>query len=124
MKHVGGLFLTDRMCHYCDDEHCVCACVWLYCFCVGFCCRIWGDYAVVLLMGQKKYPIQYDLKSLGLYILLAAVLYVIGEQVPISDLVLRLAFRTVLLLLFVAYIVKKDLPLSQLPVINRFIKKK
>jgi len=49
---------------------------------------------------------------------------VIGEQVPISDLVLRLAFRTVLLLLFVAYIVKKDLPLSQLPVINRFIKKK
>jgi len=64
------------------------------------------------------------LKSLGLYILLAAVLYVIGEQVPISDLVLRLAFRTVLLLLFVAYIVKKDLPLSQLPVINRFIKKK
>ena len=68
-------------------------------------------------MGQKKYPIQYDLKSLGLYILLAAVLYVIGEQVPISDLVLRLAFRTVLLLLFVAYIVKKDLPLSQLPLI-------
>ena len=61
---------------------------------------------------------------MGLYILLAAVLYVIGEQVPISDLVLRLAFRTVLLLLFVAYIVKKDLPLSQLPVINRFIKKK
>ena len=75
-------------------------------------------------MGQKKYPIKYDLKSLGLYILIAAVLYVIGEQVPISDLVLRLAFRTVLLLLFVAYIVKKDLPLSQLPVINRFIKKK
>ena len=87
-----------------------------------------AGYGVIMLlsywMGQKKYPIQYDLKSLGLYILLAAVLYVIGEQVPISDLVLRLAFRTVLLLLFVAYIVKKDLPLSQLPVINRFIKKK
>ena len=45
----------------------------------------------------------------------------IGEQVPIPNLVLRLAFRTVLLLLFIAYIIKKDLPLSQIPVINRFI---
>jgi len=27
-------------------------------------------------------------------------------------------------LLFIAYIIKKDLPLSQIPVINRFIKKK
>lgn len=86
-----------------------------------------GYGAIMLLsywMGQKKYPIQYDLKSLGLYVLLAAVLYVIGEQVPISNLVLRLAFRTVLLLLFVSYIIKRDLPLSQIPVINRFIKKK
>ena len=97
----------------------------------GYIASAWASvagYGVIMLlsywMGQKKYPIQYDLKSLGLYILLAVVLYVIGEQVPISDLVLRLAFRTVLLLLFVAYIVKKDLPLSQLPVINRFIKKK
>ena len=54
-------------------------------------------------IGQKKYPIHYDLKSIGLYVLLAAVLYVIGEQVPISNLVLRLAFRTILLLLFVSY---------------------
>ena len=86
-----------------------------------------GYGAIMLLsywMGQKKYPIQYDLKSLGLYVLFAAVLYVIGEQVPISNLVLRLAFRTVLLLLFVSYIIKRDLPLSQIPVINRFIKKK
>ena len=97
----------------------------------GYIASAWASvagYGVIMLlsywMGQKKYPIQYDLKSLGLYILLAVVLYVIGEQVPISDLVLRLAFRTVLLLWFVAYIVKKDLPLSQLPVINRFIKKK
>ena len=87
-----------------------------------------AGYAVILLLsywiGQKEYPIRYDLKSLGLYVLLAAVLYVIGEQVPIPNLVLRLAFRTVLLLLFIAYIIKKDLPLSQIPVINRFIKKK
>ena len=97
----------------------------------GYLASAWASvagYAGILLLsywiGQKEYPIRYDLKSLGLYVLLAAVLYVIGEQVPIPNLVLRLAFRTVLLLLFIAYIIKKDLPLSQIPVINRFIKKK
>lgn len=84
-------------------------------------------YAVAMLLsyfvGQRKYPIRYDLKSIGMYVLIAAALYVIGEQIVIPNVVLRLAFRTVLLLLFVAYIVKKDLPLSQIPLINRFIKK-
>ena len=97
----------------------------------GYLASAWASvagYAVILLLsywiGQKEYPIHYDLKSLGLYVLLAAVLYIIGEQVPIPNIVLRLAFRTVLLLLFIAYIIKKDLPLSQIPVINRFIKNK
>lgn len=93
------------------------ACAW-----AGF-----TGYAVAMLLsyfvGQRKYPIRYDLKSIGLYVLIAAVLYVIGEQVPIPNVILRLAFRTVLLVAFVAYIVKKDLPLSQIPLINRFIKK-
>ncbi len=68
---LGSLLLGDRMCYYCRDEHPVCAGVRLYCFCVGFCCRIWGDYAAVLLDGTEEYPIHYDLKSLGLYVLLA-----------------------------------------------------
>lgn len=93
------------------------ACAW-----AGF-----TGYAVAMLLsyfvGQRKYPIRYDLKGIGLYVLLAAVLYIIGEQVAISDVVLRLAFRTLLLLVFVVYIVKKDLPVSQIPLINRFIKK-
>lgn len=94
------------------------ACAW-----AGF-----TGYAVAMLLsyfvGQKKYPIGYDLRGIGCYVALAAVLYILGEQVPISNLALRLAFRTILLLLFVAYIIKRDLPLSQIPVINRFIKKK
>lgn len=94
------------------------ACAW-----AGF-----TGYAVAMLLsyfvGQKKFPIAYDLRRIGGYVALAAVLYILGEQVPVSNLVLRLAFRTILLLLFVAYIVKRDLPLSQIPVINRFIKKK
>lgn len=93
------------------------ACAW-----AGF-----TGYAVAMLLsyfvGQKKYPIRYDLKSIGMYVLIAVILYVIGEQVPIQNVIIKLAFRTVLLILFVAYIVKKDLPLSQIPLINRFIKK-
>lgn len=97
----------------------------------GFVASAWASvagYAVIMLlsyvMGQKKYPIHYDLRSLGLYVLLAVVLYVIGEQVPISNVILRMAFRTVLLGLFIAYIIKRDLPLNQIPIVNRFIKKR
>ncbi|MEQ3232622.1 lipopolysaccharide biosynthesis protein [Bacteroides cellulosilyticus] len=93
------------------------ACAW-----AGF-----TGYVVAMLLsyfvGQKKYPIQYDLKAIGMYVLLAAVLYVAAEYVPIDNIYLRMAYRTVLLLLFVAYVVKRDLPLSQIPILNRFIRK-
>ena len=93
------------------------ACAW-----AGFC-----GYGVAMLLsyfvGQKKYPIQYDLKAIGSYVLLAAVLYAAAELVPIENIYLRLAYRTVLLLLFVAYIVKRDMPLSQIPVINKLVKR-
>lgn len=97
----------------------------------GYVASAWASvagYAVIMLlsyvMGQKKYPINYDLKSLGLYILLAGILYVVAEQVTISNFIIRMVFRTLLLALFIAYIIKKDLPLNQIPVVNRFIKKK
>ena len=93
------------------------ACAW-----AGF-----TGYGVAMLLsyfvGQKKYPIQYDLKAIGTYVLLAAVLYVAAEYVPIDNIYLRMAYRTVLLLLFIAYVVKRDLPLGQIPVLNRFIRK-
>ena len=92
------------------------ACAW-----AGFC-----GYGIAMLLsyfvGQKKYPIQYDLKAIGSYVLLAAVLYLAAEYVPIENIYLRMAYRTVLLLLFVAYIVKCDLPLRQIPFIGRLVK--
>ena len=36
---------------------------------------------------------------------------------------LMIVVLTILLLLFIAYIVKRDLPLNQIPVLNRFIRK-
>ena len=93
------------------------ACAW-----AGFC-----GYGVAMLLsyfvGQKKYPIQYDLKSIGAYVLLAAALYVAAEYVPIDNVCLRMVYRTVLLLVFVAYIVKCDLPLGNIPIVGRLFRK-
>ncbi len=83
------------------------ACAW-----AGF-----AGYGVSMLLsyfvGQRKYPIRYDLRSIGAYVLLAAALYVAGMLVVPDNLFLRLAYRTLLLLLFAAYTVRKDLPLNQ-----------
>ena len=93
------------------------ACAW-----AGF-----TGYAVAMLLsyfvGQKKYPINYDLKGIGTYVLLAFILYAAAQYLPIDNLALRLVFRTLLLCLFIAFIVKRDLPLKQIPFVNRFIKK-
>ena len=92
------------------------ACAW-----AGFC-----GYGVAMVLsymvGQRKYPIRYDLKSIGTYVLLTAVLYIIGVYVEIDALWMRLVFRTLLLLVFVAFIVMRDLPLKSIPIVNRFIK--
>ena len=50
-----------------------------------------------------------------------AVLYAVGTLVPIESLVLRLAFRTVLLAIFLVYLFRHDLPLREIPVLNRFV---
>ena len=83
-------------------------------------------YAVAMFLsyfvGQKKYPIRYDLRGIALYTLLAAALFGLGYGIDYGYLWLALLIRTVLLLIFVAYIVKHDLPLKQIPFINRFIR--
>ncbi len=96
----------------------------------GYMACAWGGfcgYGVAMLLsyfvGQKKYPINYPLKSIFIYVVLAMALYVIGfYAVQIDNLWLRLIFRTVLLLVFVGYIIQHDLPLKEIPYINRFFK--
>ncbi len=93
------------------------ACAW-----AGF-----AGYGVAMLLsyfvGRKKYPIQYDLPSIAKYVLLAAVLFVVSEMLPFENMWLLLLIRTLLLFIFMGYIVKNDLPLSQIPIVNRFFKK-
>ena len=87
-----------------------------------------AGYAVAMLLsyfvGQKYYPINYPLKSIFAYTLLTIVLYALGELVPIHSVVLRLVFRTFLLFVFIAYMLKHDVALSEIPILNRLFKKR
>ena len=97
----------------------------------GYMACAWGGFAgygVAMLLsyfvGQKYYPIDYPLKDLLLYTLIAAVLFV-GVTWSNAHLGFwpALAVNTVLVLAFLAYIVKKDLPLAEIPVIGKYFKK-
>lgn len=92
------------------------ACAWAGL--IGYAAIMILSYAV----GQKKYPIAYDLKGIGLYVMLAGVLYGAYLLVVPESMVLRILYRTFLLCLFIAYVIKKDLPLRAIPIINRFFK--
>ena len=94
------------------------ACAW-----AGF-----ASYAVSMVLsyffGQKYYPIAYPLKSVFTYTLLAIVLFVgmtaSNRYLPMLP---ALLVNTLLLIADVAFIVKRDLPLSSLPVIGKKFRK-
>lgn len=95
----------------------------------GYVASAWASvagYGTITLLsyvvGQKKYPVGYPLKEMAVYLLLAGVLYVLCQEVAIGNVWLRLVFRTLLILAFAAYIVKKDLPLKSIPILNRLVK--
>lgn len=94
------------------------ACAW-----AGF-----ASYAVSMVLsyffGQKYYPIAYPLKSIFTYTLLAIVLFVgMTASNRYLPMLLALLVNTLLLIADVAFIVKRDLPLSSLPVIGKKFRK-
>jgi len=87
----------------------------------GFIACAWAACASNLLMlllsffvGQRKYPIPYDLKSAAILTLTAAALYAAANIPAIQPLPLRLAYRTLLLALF-ALLTLRKLPLRPKP---------
>ena len=97
----------------------------------GYMACAWGGFAgygVAMLLsyfvGQKYYPIDYPIKDMLIYTLLAAVLFV---GITYSNKLLgfwpAILVNTVLVCAFLAYIVKKDLPLAEIPVIGKYFKK-
>ena len=89
----------------------------------------WASFACYFVMmlvsyfyGQKHMPIQYNLKSIGMYTVLALALFVAGTFINTQYIALNLSLKTILLIIFVVYIVKKDLPLSKVPFIKKYLK--
>ena len=96
----------------------------------GYWACAWGGVAgygtaMVLsyIVGQKKNPIPYPMKDIALYVLITAVFFCLmklsGEWPTIG----ALAFNTLFIVLFVAYIIYKDMPLKNLPVIGKYFRK-
>jgi hypothetical protein len=75
-------------------------------------------------IGQKKNPIKYPLRDIGIYVAIAALFFVImtWSNNHLSKWV-AMGVNTIVLALFVAHIIHYDLPLSSLPVIGRYFKK-
>lgn len=98
---------------------------------IGFMASAWATFFCNLIImtisyfyGQKFFPIQYELKTIFFYFFLSGVLYALGMYVPIENEVLRLGYRTLLLIVFITILVKKDLPLSNLPFVSKLLKRK
>lgn len=93
----------------------------------GYMACAWGGfagYATSMLLsyfvGQKKNPVDYPLKSIGIYVLITIVFFAIMTLLPDTwPLPARIAVNTILIILFLAYTIHHDLPLSSLPVIGK-----
>ncbi len=75
-------------------------------------------------VGQKKNPIPYPMKEIGCYVLLAA--FISFMILFFKDRLawwLTLIINTAWIFVFVAYIIKHDLPLANIPVIGKYFKK-
>ena len=77
------------------------------------------------IVGQKKNPIPYPMKDIAIYVLITAFLTALmclhEERFQLG--MASLAFNTMCIVLFVVFIVRRDFPLSHLPVIGRFFRK-
>ncbi|GHT08555.1 polysaccharide biosynthesis protein [Bacteroidia bacterium] len=73
-------------------------------------------------VGQKHYPIKYDLKTIFLYSGLALLLYCIAIFIPIENLYIRLGFRTILIGIYLLVLIRRDLSLKDIPYLNRYLK--
>ena len=90
----------------------------------------WGGFAgyataMVLsyIVGQKKNPISYPIKSMATYTAITILFYVIMQLVPQEwPSWLQLSINTILVIAFVGHIIYHDLPLKNIPVIGKFFR--
>jgi O-antigen/teichoic acid export membrane protein len=96
----------------------------------GYMACAWGGFAgygvamlISYVVGQKYYPINYPLKSIGFYVLLATACYAAISYVHANfNVWLSLGFNTLAILLFVGIVIRRDFPLRSLPVVGKYFR--
>ena len=75
-------------------------------------------------IGRKRLPIPYDLRSIGGYTALVLGLLACyrGFRMLIPNTWLMILIGTVLLCIYLVILVKRDFPLSGLPVVGKYFK--
>lgn len=76
-------------------------------------------------VGQKYYPINYPLKSIGVYVAITLLFFVVMHlaEVYVPNMALRLVINTGCIVLFVAHTIHYDFPLYNLPVVGKYFRK-
>ena len=75
-------------------------------------------------VGQHYYKVNYPLKSMGVYVLVAAFFFIVMNLLPAEwPAWARMGINTVCILLFVAHIIHYDFPLRNLPVVGKYFRK-
>lgn len=97
---------------------------------IGYMGAAWASlvayFCVMLLsyaLGQKYLPVNYPLRAMGAYALLAIALFVAMWFAKPLPLYARLIINTLCVLAFLAYMIKRDMPLSAWPVVGKYFKK-
>ena len=80
--------------------------------------------ALSYIIGQKKYPIAYPLGSMAIYVAITVLFYTMMTYANNHfSTGWALLCNTIVLLLFVAHIIRWDFPLQSLPLIGKYFKK-
>lgn len=83
---------------------------------------LFSNFVMMLLsykVGQKYFPINYDVKSISFYCIIALFLYLISTYIHIESLILRLVFRSILFFLFL-FLLRRELPFKK--ILCKFLK--
>jgi len=84
-------------------------------------------YLVMMLVsyyfGQKHLPIDYDLKTIGLYSGLTVGLFAMSILIETPWGGLNLVLKSILMFFYLYILVKRDFPLKNIPILNKLLKR-
>lgn len=87
----------------------------------GYEASVWAKFISVFAMvsvsyflNQKYYPIPYNVKRMAEYVIVAAIIYYIGKNISLQNIIIDNIFNSILLLLFIAFGIYREKILSKI----------